>query len=117
MRAWPAPSRWRAQRTRSAVSAVIVLSAQLGGCVYLPYTTNSYDPKCQTYEKQMRLEVQQIGMLLGCHNESCVAALVAFGAVSAATAVVSGSIVVVGNVVYWLEKQGRCNEAPATPKT
>jgi hypothetical protein len=33
---------------------------------------------------------------------------VAVGAVAAASVVVSGSIVVVGNVVYWLEKQGKC---------
>jgi len=30
------------------------------------------------------------------------------GAVSAASFVVSGSVVVVGEVVYWLEAKGRC---------
>jgi hypothetical protein len=30
------------------------------------------------------------------------------GVTAAASAVVSGSIAVVGNVVYWLERQGRC---------
>jgi hypothetical protein len=30
------------------------------------------------------------------------------GAVAAASAVVSGSVVVVGNSVYWLESQGSC---------
>jgi len=34
--------------------------------------------------------------------------LVAIGAVAAASAVVSGSIVLVGNIVYWAEKQGKC---------
>jgi hypothetical protein len=42
-----------------------------------------------------------------------VAGLVAAGVVSAASAVVTGSVVVVGNVVNWLEKQGQClNPAP-----
>jgi hypothetical protein len=38
--------------------------------------------------------------------------LVAMGAVTAASAVVSGSIALVGNVVYWFERQGRCNPPP-----
>ena len=34
--------------------------------------------------------------------------MVSAGATAAASAIVSGSIVIVGNVVYWFEKQGRC---------
>jgi hypothetical protein len=34
--------------------------------------------------------------------------LAAAGATAEASAVISGSIVIVGNVVYWFEKQGRC---------
>jgi hypothetical protein len=29
--------------------------------------------------------------------------------VAATSAVISGSVVVLGNVAYWLEKQGQCN--------
>ena len=79
-----------------------------GGCVYLPNTITTYNEKCHTYERHMILEVQQIGTLAGCQGEACAGALVAFGAVSAATAIVSGSIVVIGNVAYWLERQGQC---------
>lgn len=89
------------------LSALLVV-VWLGGCVYLPRTTTAYDEKCGTYQRHMTLEVRQAATLMGCVNESCVAALVLFGAVSAATAVVSGSVVVVGNMVYWLEKQGQC---------
>ena len=85
-----------------------LLLALLGGCVYFPNTTTLYDEKCQTYQRHMTLEVQQIGTLMGCHGDACAAALVVMGAVSATTAVVSGSVVVVGNMVYWIEKQGRC---------
>jgi hypothetical protein len=34
--------------------------------------------------------------------------------VSAASAIVSGSIVVAGNLVYWFEKQGQCVARAAT---
>ena len=43
-----------------------------------------------------------------CSGDGCVALLAATGAVTAATAVVSGSIALVGNVVYWFERQGQC---------
>ena len=45
---------------------------------------------------------------MGCHNQGCAATLVALGAVTVASAVVSGSIVIAGNVVYLFEKRGRC---------
>lgn len=56
----------------------------------------------------MALEPVQIAAIQGCSNSGCVALLVAAGATAAASAVISGSIVVVGNVAYWFEKQGRC---------
>ncbi len=89
-------------------SARYLLLALLGGCVYFPNTTTVYDEKCQTYQRHMTLEVQQVGTFVGCHGDACVAALVVMGAVSASTAVVSGSVVIAGNAVYWIEKQGRC---------
>lgn len=90
-------------------SARYIVIALLGGCVYLPSTSTVYDEKCQIYERHMTLEVQQVGAILGCRGEECAGVLVLVGAVTVATAVVSGSVVVIGNVVYWLEKQGRCH--------
>jgi hypothetical protein len=92
-------------KTFIALLLVLVLS---GGCIYLPKTIEVYNAECGTYQRHMTLEVHQAGAIAGCANESCVALLVLFGAVSATTAVVSGSVVAVGNVVYWLEKQGQC---------
>jgi len=88
-----------------ALSLTVML---LGGCVYLPETTVRYDPKCGVYERKMTMQPYQVGTLMGCRDEGCVAGLVAAGVVSAASAVVTGSVVVVGNVVSWLEKQGQC---------
>ncbi|MCX7150605.1 MAG: hypothetical protein NTY05_14580 [Rhodocyclales bacterium] len=85
----------------------------LSGCVYLPETTVRYDPKCGIYERKMTMQPYQVGSLMGCRDEGCVTGLVAAGVVSAASAVVTGSVVVIGNVVNWLEKQGQClNPAP-----
>ncbi|MEO8151592.1 MAG: hypothetical protein ABI605_00880 [Rhizobacter sp.] len=84
------------------------LVALLQACVVVPRTDSVYDEDCKVYRRQMVLEVQQIGSFGGCSNDGCVTLLVATGVVAAATAVVSGSIAVVGNVVYWIERQGQC---------
>ena len=91
-------------RFAAAIACVLVLAA----CVYLPRTTSAYDEDCQVETRHMRLEATQIGAIGSCTNRDCAYVLVAIGAVAAATAVVSGSIVLVGNVVYWLERQGKC---------
>ena len=93
--------------TGGLCSAVLAL-LMLHGCVYLPRTTEVYDPGCRITSKHMELEPVQVAALGGCTNSNCAALLVAAGAVAAASAVISGSIVVVGNVAYWFEKQGRC---------
>ena len=80
----------------------------LGGCIYLPRTTEVYDASCAVTARHMTMELHQIGAIGRCQGQRCAELLVAAGAVGAVSAVVSGSIVVTGNVVYWFEKQGRC---------
>ncbi len=88
--------------------AALLATLALTGCVMVPATTEVYDADCRIRTRQMELQPVQVGSLMGCHNEGCAVMLATFGVVAAASAVVSGSIVVVGNVVYWFEKQGRC---------
>jgi len=98
--------------------SIVVAALVLNGCVFVPKTVDLYDSRCQTAWKQMELEPVQLAVIGPCSNGNCAAELAVVGAVAAASAVVSGSIVVVGNVVYWMEKQGRClrkARAPATP--
>ena len=83
-------------------------TALLQGCVYLPRTTSVYDAQCKLQTKQMTLRAEPFGHIGSCSGKDCAYVLVALGAISAGSAVVSGSIVVVGNVVYWLEKHGKC---------
>ncbi len=79
----------------------------------VPRTDSVYDAGCQMQRRQMTLEVHQVGAFGGCSNDGCTALLVAAGVVAAASAVVSGSIAVVGNMVYWIERQGQCRPVPA----
>jgi hypothetical protein len=82
--------------------------AALAACVVVPQTREVYDPDCQVHHKQIVLEAAVIGHFGSCGGDACAAAMATIGVVAVATAVVSGSIAVVGNVLYWAEKQGRC---------
>lgn len=84
----------------------------LAACVFVPVTTERYDPDCRITARQMTLQSVQLASFGSCHGNDCAALLVFVGATAAASAVVSGSIVVAGNVVYWFEKQGLCRQAP-----
>jgi hypothetical protein len=92
---------------RSRVT-LCVAALSLAGCVVVPQTREVYDPDCQVHHKQIVLEAAVIGHFGSCGGDACAAAMATFGIVAVATAVVSGSIAVVGNVLYWAEKQGRC---------
>lgn len=80
----------------------------LAGCIYLPKTSEVYTPQCGTTLKHIALTSEQVNTFVVCGHEACVVLRVLAGVVSAASAVVSGSIVVIGKVVYWLENQINC---------
>ncbi len=96
---------------RPAVALLALLVPVLQACVVVPQTREVYDPECRMMRKEVTLETAVIGRMQHCQGDGCVAILVATGAVTAATAVVSGSLALIGNVAYWFERQGRCSRA------
>ena len=87
---------------------LLLSTAALQACVYVPRTNQVYDRDCQVTANHMVLEGVQVAAIEGCANEGCVALVVAAGAVTAASVIVSGTIVVVGNVAYWFERNAHC---------
>ena len=71
----------------------------------VPKKVMVYDKACDIHYRQLSLTMEELNGFYNCQDEMCMAGLLAVPVVSA---FVSGSIVVVGNVVYWLEKEGRC---------
>lgn len=88
--------------------ATLAAVGVLAGCVVVPVTRDVYDPDCRLTRRQIELEAAVLGGFYGCGGDQCAALLAAMGVVTAASVVVSGSIAIVGNVVYWFEHQGRC---------
>ena len=104
---WPGRPAAPPRRPASRLAAAL-LAATLSACVFLPETTTRYDPDCGVTQRHMTLKAYQIAAFGGCRNEGCAELLVIAGAVSATSLVISGSIAVVGDAVYWLERRGRC---------
>ena len=90
---------------------LIAAAALLQGCVFLPRTTSAYDEKCEIHYRQLTLEAH-VGQFPGsCNGKDCGYLLVALGLIAAGSALVSGSIVVTGNAIYWTEMQRKCRLA------
>lgn len=83
----------------------------LSGCIFAPKQVTYYDHKCQTFAKKSTLESTNHLANVGACNFSpdCSALLVAAGLVSAASVVVSGSITIIANTIYWVEKEKNCS--------
>jgi len=84
----------------------------LSGCIVVPQTVTAYDAKCDITYRKKTLAVEQVpldgvGGGGGC-NEGCVPLLIAMAVIPPASAVVSGSIVVVGNSISWVERRSEC---------
>jgi hypothetical protein len=93
--------------TRSSTIAALVAGLLTSACVVVPVTVEGYDSECRLVTHHMELKTVQVGAqepYLRCEGGNCVVVL----GVTAASLVVSGSIVVVGNVVYWAEQRADC---------
>jgi len=97
------------------LTLVLVSLGALVGCAY-PKTVRAYDEECQIVAREMVLDVTDPNASRTCGSNGCVGQLVLEAAVLAASTVVSGSIVVAGNVVYWLERKRNCRPKQALPE-
>lgn len=88
---------------------VVALATFLtSACIFYPKVSDDYSPDCQTTSNMLTLDLQ-IPDHWDCKKGSVGACLAVITASGPATAVVSGSVVVAGNTLSWLEKKGRCS--------
>ena len=97
--------------------ALAVATLMLSGCIVVPRTVEGYDTECRIVTHQMTLDTVQIGRINNCNYQRDCAVILAGLAVTAASAIVSGTIAVVGNVVYWGERRAGCAMATTTAPT
>jgi len=86
----------------------------LTSCAVKPTVKSEYNKECRIVQKEVKLSIEQIGSFkaFNCSNEQCMTQFLAQVAGSAVvfsvSALVSGSIAVVGNSIFWLDEQGEC---------
>ena len=97
----------RGRRVALAPLLLMLLTA----CVYVPRTTQVFDTECQVMANRMVLQEVQVAAIHHCANEGCIALVVTAGLAGAASAVISGTIVVAGNIAYWFERRAACTPA------
>jgi hypothetical protein len=87
---------------------MLLISGGVTSCV-VPRIVEYYDEDCRIVARQMEFHAEPGGNVGPCNTTAeCSARLASVGVISATSIIISGSIYVVGNVVYWLEKQGNC---------
>ena len=95
-----------------SLALVVCAGLVVSGCVVVPVTTDSFDPDCRVVTHQMELRTVNLmqGPLVcnGCGAELLVAGI----GLAAASAVVSGSVALVGNASYEVQHRMACM-APA----
>jgi len=102
---------WHTQMKRSHKLTLIISSFIFSSCVYYPKKIEYYDAQCDITVKKLVLETKEMQDACSSKNSndsSRAACLVGVISLSALSAIISGSLVVVGNTAYWLEKEGKC---------
>ncbi len=103
---------------------VLMLSMPMQRCIFLPKTAPQVDQDCLLATKSMTLHMYTSEALIEeavdemveaiaseCQEPECLLVVAPIVAISVGSLVVSGSIVVTGNTIHWIEKQGRCPDS------
>lgn len=89
----------------------------LCSCVVKPIVTQEYDEKCKVVKKKVELTIEQVqtfNQLYCSDSHQCksqfLGQVMSAAIIFPISAVISGSIAVIGNSIYWLNEQGECND-------
>lgn len=90
-----------------------MLTTLLASCVFVAHPSrNQYrSDGCYVSSKKLTLSTTELQVGVSCHgsSEMLTACLVTYGViVPVGTLIVSGSVVVIGNILNWIETQGSC---------
>lgn len=93
------------KKTFSAVGILLLTS-----CAVQPKKVMVYDEECDVMSQKLVLDYDsnKLFQVRRCTNEQCVAEVLTTISALTVETLVSGSVV--GNAVYWFQKQGACRE-------
>jgi len=85
----------------------------LSSCVFVPKESEKqkYADNCNMFTRQLTLSAQDINGQVCNSGSNAEACLMVYGVVlPIGSFVISGSIVLIGNTLHWLEYQGPCSD-------
>jgi hypothetical protein len=99
------------------ISLFTLLAFLISGCFAPAIIADS--SSCQLVSKKLELVHFEEGSdalmqfaSSDCHNAECLLfTLIGIPVIAATSFIVSSSIVVIGNTLHWIEKQGKCNDS------
>ncbi len=91
---------------KQALNACAALA--LSGCLVLPKVDMNQPVPCPMTSREVTLDVVQMAGVGPCRQHDCLLQLTAGTVIFAVSAVVSGSVALVGNTLYWIERTGKC---------
>jgi hypothetical protein len=94
-----------------ALRTGLLAATLLAGCVVKPAQLTRYDADCQVHRRLVLARTEPHHALQRtCERQpfNCPLALVAAGIVTAGTTVMTGTVVVAGNVMSWVEQAQGC---------
>ncbi len=88
------------------------LATLLSSCVVYPEKVHYFDKDCGVESKKyvLKNDLDKMPTLNQCSGQACIAQTLGLMGILSVELVVSGTIVLAGNTVYWVEKQQNCKE-------
>ena len=99
---------------RPRILSLILGALLLSACVS-PKVVHQYDKKCDVITRKMELTLEKTKALDACSNQECVAQVIGGALIFTVSSVVSGSVALVGNVLFWMEESADCKAMRASP--
>ncbi|KZN49307.1 MULTISPECIES: hypothetical protein [Pseudoalteromonas] len=92
----------------------ILMLSLLSGCIFVSKEVQYYDEQCHITKRKHVLSTEQMASLGNCSGRACAMVMAGAGIVSAASLVVSGTVVMTQNTLSWLEQSRGCETLDAT---
>ena len=88
----------------------LILSVSLLGCTFVPEVSEQQDYayECEMHTKELTLTSEYLNFQGECGDATACLLAVGIG-IPTVTFIVSGSVVVIGNTIHWLEYHGACD--------
>ena len=103
---------------------LVLITFLIQSCIVIPKTVPEEDQECLLVTKSMTIDYytspdmideavdEMVNAITSdCHEPECLLLLAPLITISVGSFIVSGSIVVVGNTIHWIEEQGRCDDS------